>query len=162
MTDFDVHEAIISLLDKNNVNYRLMEHEPEGQSDLISKIRGNELSQGAKAMVILVKIGKKTSKYYLAVIPADKKINLNALKALSPHATRAMFAPEQKAEQLTNCVMGSVPPFSFNKDLEVIVDPLLLENIEIVFNAGRLDKSIFMSSESYVSAAKPTILSIAI
>ena len=54
-------------------------------------------------------------------------------------------------KRLTNCDSGAVPPFSFNEDLSVIVDPELYENEEIVFNVGRLDRSIYISSKDYRS-----------
>ena len=158
--ELNVYEAIISLLDENQAEYHVLDHEPEGQSELISQIRGNDLSQGAKAMVLMVKVSKKISQYYLAVIPADRKIDFDAIKELCPKGKRVMFAPPEKAEKLTNCTMGAVPPFSFNPELNLVVDPLLLENKVIVFNAGRLDKSIFLSSDSYLKSVKPQLKSI--
>ncbi|QJB26609.1 YbaK/EbsC family protein [Limnospira fusiformis] len=158
--NFNVYEAIISLLDKHHANYHVLDHEPEGQSELVSQIRGNDLSQGAKAMVLMVKVSKKTSQYYLAVIPANKQIDFDAIKELCPGAKRVMFAPPEKAEKLTNCTMGAVPPFSFHPELNLVVDPLLLKNEVIVFNAGKLDKSIFLSSESYIKTVNPQIKNI--
>ena len=44
---------------------------------------------------------------------------------------------------------------------QVLVDPLILQNEEVVFNAGRLDRSIFMKLDDYVRIAKPQIVKIA-
>jgi Ala-tRNA(Pro) deacylase len=156
----DPYEAIVSLLENNNAQYRIVEHEPVGQSLLVSNVRGSNLSQGAKAMVVMVKTGKKTRKYYLAVIPADRRVNFDTIKRIA-QGTYAAFASEDIAKKLTNCVMGAVPPFSFHPELELLVDPILLENEEIVFNAGRLDRSIFLSSDSYKKIANMTLKNIA-
>jgi len=38
---------------------------------------------------------------------------------------------------------------------------LIHQNEEVVFNAGRLDRSIFMKSEDFIRIAKPQLLRIA-
>ncbi|HZU69983.1 MAG TPA: hypothetical protein VFA09_22120 [Ktedonobacteraceae bacterium] len=48
-------------------------------------------------------------------------------------------------------------PFSFNPDLELVVDPSLLENDEIYFNAARLDRSMVLKTSDYVAIAKPRL-----
>jgi len=54
------------------------------------------------------------------------------------------------------CV-GTILPFSFSADLELIVDPLLLENGEIYFNAARLDRSLELNTPNYLAIAKTSI-----
>ena len=44
----------------------------------------------------------------------------------------------------------------------MLADPLVLQNEEVVFNAGRLDRSIFMRLDDYVRIAKPQIVKIAL
>lgn len=156
----DIYEKIIALLEQNQANFRVVEHAPEGQTEPVSRMRGNLLSQAVKSLVVLVKIGKKESRYYLANIPGDSRVDLNVIKTLC-NATRVMFAPAEKARQLTGCVMGAVPPFSFNQNLIVLADPSLFENDELVFNAGRLDRSIFMDKDSYLRIAQPNLVPIA-
>jgi Ala-tRNA(Pro) deacylase len=68
-----------------------------------------------------------------------------------------MFAPAEKARQLTGCEMGAVPPFAFDPDLTLVLDPALLEHEELVFNAGRLDRSIFIQKDDYLKIAKPVL-----
>jgi Ala-tRNA(Pro) deacylase len=59
-------------------------------------------------------------------------------------------------------VIGAIPPFSFNDQLQVLADPLIQENEEVVFNAGRLDRSIFMKLDDYLRIAKPQLVKIAL
>jgi Ala-tRNA(Pro) deacylase len=57
--------------------------------------------------------------------------------------------------------MGSVPPFSFNPQVRLVVDPALVERFaEIAFNAGRLDRSIVLDSADYVRIARPALHSL--
>ena len=55
---------------------------------------------------------------------------------------------------------GGVPPFGNLFDLEVIVDPKLLENEKIIFNAGDRCFSIAMKSKDYTTLISPTIVNI--
>jgi Ala-tRNA(Pro) deacylase len=72
------------------------------------------------------------------------------------------IAFKEKAQALTGCVIGAIPPFSFNDQLQVLADLLILQNEEVVFNAGCLDRSIFMKLADYVRIAKPQIVKIAL
>ena len=130
----DAHNKLIELLDQNGAQYRLIDHPPEGRTEVVSAMRGNELKQAANCIVVMVKVGKKVTKFVLAVYPAHVKLDLEAVKALF-NGTYVSFASPEKAEELAGSVLGTVLPFSFHKDLELIVDPSLLENDEIFFNA---------------------------
>src|SRR5207249_4430020 len=116
--------------------YRLIDHIEEGRTDIISQIRGNSLSQAAKCIVVMVKIGKKVTRYILAVVPGDARVDLQAIKNLLG-GTYVAFASQEIAERLAGSVTGTILPFSFNPDLELIADPSLLENGELYFNAAR-------------------------
>ena len=156
----DIHQKLITQLDEAGARYRVVEHAPEGQTELVSQMRGNLLSQAVKSLVVLVKIGKKESRYVLVNIPGDRRADLNAVKALYG-GTHVMFAPAEKARELTGCEMGAVPPFTFHAQLKLLLDPSLLEHEELVFNAGRLDRSIFIHKDDYLKIAKPALASVA-
>jgi len=157
----DVHERLRALLDGSGAVYRVIEHEPEGHTELISRVRGNRLEQAVKSIVVQVRLNKKENIYCLANVPGDCRVDLDGIKAHFNAATIAI-APRQKAEQLTGCVIGSIPPFSFNDGLILLADPLIRENQEVVFNAGRLDRSIFMKMDDYFRIAGPQVFQIAI
>ena len=57
-------------------------------------------------------------------------------------ARKCGFASPETAQELTGCVMGSVPPFALNPDLAIVVEEDLLANETLFFNAGRLDRSM--------------------
>ena len=156
----DVHERLVELLSRHGATFRVIEHVPEGRTDLIAQIRGNRLEQAIKSMVVQVRYGKKDNRYYLANIPGDRRVDFEAIR-IALDADSVAFAPRQKAEALTGCVIGSIPPFSFNEELIVLADPAIQENQEVVFNAGRLDRSIFMNMEDYMRIARPRLMKIA-
>jgi Ala-tRNA(Pro) deacylase len=157
----NIHEQLCELLDREGADYRVVEHEPEGRTEVIARIRGNRLEQAIKSMVIQVRLGKKDNRYYLANVPGDCRVDLEALK-VHLGADSVAVAPRAKAEEVTGCTIGSIPPFSFNDRLSVLADPSIQQNEEVVFNAGRLDRSIFMKMQDYIRIAKPQLVSIAL
>ena len=156
MASEDTYTRLIAFLDQHNARYRLIDHAPEGRTEIVSPMRGNALSQAAKCIVLMVKIGKKVTKYILGVIPGDALVDLNVVKALM-QGTYISFASSDIAEKLAGSVAGTILPFSFNSELELIVDPSLLENYEIYFNAARLDRSMALKTSDYMALSKPRI-----
>jgi Ala-tRNA(Pro) deacylase len=110
--------------------------------------------------VLQVRLSKKENIYCLANVPGDCRIDFAGVKSHF-NAGSAAFAKPEKAQELTGCVIGSIPPFSFNDQFQVLLDPLVKENEEVVFNAGRLDRSIFMKLDDYIRIAKPELVKIA-
>ncbi|CAM4350291.1 YbaK/aminoacyl-tRNA synthetase-associated domain-containing protein [Bordetella tumbae] len=151
----DVFQQLQTLLTDHQISYRLLRHEPAGKSEEVAVIRGTTVSQGAKALVCRVKITSNQRKNVLAVFPADKQADLAAI-ALAAGGKKASLASQDLARELTGCEIGAIPPFSFNEELSLLVDPSLRErHDEIVFNAGRLDASIVMRTEDYFRLAQP-------
>ena len=157
----DIHTQLCDLLDREGAAYRVIEHEPEGKTEIIARIRGNRIEQSIKSIVIQVRQKKKETTYCLANVPGDCRIDFDGIKHHF-NADSVAFASREKAQELTGCVIGSIPPFSFSDQLLVLADPLIQENEEVVFNAGRLDRSIFMKLEDYLRIAKPQLVKIAL
>jgi Ala-tRNA(Pro) deacylase len=157
----DIHRQLCALLDAAGAVYRVVEHEPEGRTDVIARVRGNRIEQSIKSIVVQVRLNSRENIYCLANVPGDCRIRFDGIhQHFQAHS--AAFASREKAEELTGCVIGAIPPFSFNDRLQVLADPLILQNEEVVFNAGRLDRSIFMKLDDYIRIATPQMAQIAL
>lgn len=143
-----IFKKIVALLNEHQANYRVIEHPAEGHTELISAIRGNAPEHAAKAMVLQVITGTESQPYVLAIVPGDSKVNFNAVAKLMG-GKKSIFAPPEVAHILTGCVMGAVPPFSFNSQLTLLVDNRLARAETLFFNAGELEKSIALSADDY-------------
>ncbi len=155
----DAYERLLSILDSGGARYRIIEHPAEGRTEVVSGYRGNDIAHAARCLVVMVKVGKKVTRYFLAVVAGDARVDLNAVKALVDGAY-VSFASTDRAEALAGSVSGTILPFSFHPELELIVDPGLLKHPEIYFNAARLDRSLALNTEDYVRLAEPRILPI--
>ncbi len=78
----DAYGKLIALLDAHRISYRLIDHEPEGQTERASVLRGHPLFAAVKCIVVMAKLGRQVTKYVLAVIPGDARLDLAALKKL--------------------------------------------------------------------------------
>ena len=136
-----IFEKLKELLSAQNADFRAVSHASAKTSAEVAVARGTELGQGAKALVCVVK-GGGAKRYVLAVLPADYKAD--------------------EVMRLTDCVFGSVPPFSFHEELELIADPSLLTRYaELAFNAGLLDRSIILNTKDYERIAQPRLVKFA-
>ena len=127
------HQRLIALLSQEGANFRVVTHEAVGKCEAVSEIRGTALGQGAKALVCKVK-GNGVNQHVLLASPAE-------------------------VDELTGCVFGAIPPFSFHPKLKLVADPLLFERFdEIAFNAGMLDKSVILKTADYLRIAQPELV----
>ena len=156
----DVYQKLVTLLDERGATYRVIEHEPEGVTATVSALRGHDAGQAAKCIIIMVKIGKKVTRHVLCVVPGDSKLDFAAVKELFG-ATYVSFASPAVAEQLAGSASGTILPFSFRPELELLADPALLANEEIFFNAARLDRSMALKTSDWSAVAKPRLERIA-
>jgi Ala-tRNA(Pro) deacylase len=156
----DVFDQLVALLSEAKAKFRVIEHEAEGRSEAISAIRGNRPDQAAKAMVLDVRGGGGGRRHVLAILPGSRKLDFNAVAALF-EARKCGFASPDTAQELTGCVMGSVPPFALNPALSIVVDEDLLTNDTLFFNAGRLDRSMELDTRDWLAVAKPRVAQIA-
>ncbi|MDA1079172.1 MAG: hypothetical protein O2840_00555 [bacterium] len=152
-----VVSQILEILEKNNCWHETFEHEPVRTSEEAAQLRdGYTLAQGAKAILIRVKISSTEKRFVMLVMPGDARFDSDKVKKLLG-AKNIRFATEEEVLEITGGVLlGGVPPFGNLFGLEVFVDPTLLENEKIIFNAGDKSFSVGMLANDYVRLVGPT------
>lgn len=157
---YDTYDRLISLLDASSVDYELIDHAPEGTTDAVCALRGHPASEAAKCIVLRVKVDRRTTRNVLAVVPGDRRVDLDAIRALYT-ARYVGFSDAETAERLAGAIPGTVLPFSFDPGLEVVADPDVVARPRLYFNAARLDRSLCLSGADYERLAKPRVEPIA-
>lgn len=152
-----VQRRLIAFLDAERVPYRLVEHRAAGASRDAAAARGESLSIGGKALVLLV-----DGTFRLCVLRAHQRLDSKALRRHC-HASGTRFASREELHALTGLAPGMVPPFGPPVlDLPLIVDRGVLANEEIAFNAASLEHSVVMRVPDYVRIARPELADIAV
>lgn len=156
-----VTTTITELLERKNAWFETFEHKPVRTSEEAAKIRnGYTLHQGAKTIVVRVKISNSNKKFAMLVIPGDLRFNNDKVRKLF-NAKDIRFATTNEVSEITRGVQpGGVPPFGNLFGLEVVVDPSVLKNEKIIFNAGDRSFSVGMKSVDYQKITNPKIESI--
>jgi len=146
-----VYSKIIELLDSLKIKYEIMEHEPVHTSEQASQVRKSDLKSGMKAMVL-----RSKGKFFMVVVSGDKKIDMKKFRKFLG-IDRLAFATPDEVKQVTDCVIGSVPPFGNIFNIPVYADKAVERNMLVNFNAGLHTKSLKMELADWLKAVKPTI-----
>ena len=158
------YERLLDWLILNDIAFDLLPHSPEGQTERASAIRGHQLKEAAKSMVIeckpLANDPNQTYLYALVVVRGDHLVDLKRVARMI-RGRKASFAPPSVATDLTGCEMGTVMPISLNGSLPVLVDRAVMSQPKIVFNAGRLDRSVAVAPASLFEHCSATMAEIA-
>jgi len=152
----DTFHKITKLLVENKINFEHLTHEHVHSSKDAAKVRGTSIKQAAKAIVLKI---KKRDNYYVfvqCVLCGHKKIDLKKLKQILNAKSAALASPEEVLD-ITNCTIGSVPPFGILFDIPVYADKFLFENQQIVFSAGTHNDSIKMSPSDWSLLVQPVV-----
>lgn len=147
-----VLDAIRQHLQSLDIAFREVHHEPTVTSEDSARARGEDLRIGGKALVI-----KAGDEFRLFVLSAAKKLDSAAVKTRFA-AKKMRFATADELREMTGLVPGSVPPFGPPiLPFSLFVDPSVLENEKIAFNAGSLTDSIILRTADYRRAANPEV-----
>ena len=147
-----MYSTLCALFTREGVSYRTIHHAPTLTSEDSARARGEDVRIGGKALV--VKVGED---FRLFVLSAARKLESLAIKEHFA-VKKIRFASPKELLDLTGLVPGCIPPFG--KPLlpfELFVDPSILDNERIAFNAGSLTDSIIMPVVDYLRIARPKV-----
>ena len=139
-----VFEKIIGLLNMKGIKYEVMEHKPVYTSKEAAEIRGTELRQGCKALICRTEKG-----FVQAVVSGDKELDFEKLKNIMK-VKNVELADAKQVKKVSDCNMGSVPPFGNLFNIPVYLDKKVTENKVAAFNAGSHTRSIKMSGKDLI------------
>ena len=142
---------IKDVLDKEKIEYEVLEHKAVFTSKEAAQIRGTELKQGCKALVCKTEEG-----FIQAVVSGEKELDLKKLQKITLFKNLEL-ANAKDVKKATGCNIGSVPPFGNLLGLKVYFDKSVAQNEIVAFNAGAHTKSIKMKGKDLVKVVNPIV-----
>lgn len=149
-------DAIRALLHERDIVFREVHHEPTLTSQDAARVRGEELKNGGKALLMKVDSG-----FAMFVLPANRRVHSAAIRR-ELAAKKIRFASREELSELTanedraGLEPGSVPPFGEPiLPFPLYLDTAIENNQRIAFNAGSLTDSITMAINDYLLVAAP-------
>ena len=140
-------------LDERHIKYVTIRHSSAYTAQQIAAsahIPGKML-----AKTVMIKIEGRMA---MAILPASYLIDFDLLKQMLG-CKKVELAHEQEFKDIfPACEVGAMPPFGNLYNLEVYVSESLVEDDDIVFNAGTHTELIMLSYEDFHNAVEPTVL----
>ena len=146
-----VFTKIRDVLNKEKIEYEVIEHKPVFTSKEAAEVRGTELKQGCKALVCKTEEG-----FIQAVVSGARELDMGKLQGLTLFK-KIELADTKEVRKVTGCNIGSVPPFGNLFDLKVYFDKSVVENEIVAFNAGQHTKSIKMKAKDLIRVVNPVV-----
>ncbi len=140
-------------LDSNSVKYVILKH---SQAYTAQEIAAMAHIPGKKlAKTVLIKLDGKMA---MAVLPATYKVEFEKLQeALGSEKIRLANEQEFK-DKFPGCEVGAMPPFGNLYDMEVFVAASLVEDEDILFNAGSHLELMKLAYKDFERLVNPKIL----
>jgi len=146
-----VFEKIKEILNREKIEFEVMEHKAVFTSKEAAEVRGTELRQGCKALIC-----KTNEGFIQAVVPGNKELDIKKLQEKTLFKNLEL-ADAKEVKKATDCNIGSVPPFGNLFGLKAYFDRTVLENEIVAFNAGSHTRSIKMKAKDLVKVVNPIV-----
>lgn len=151
-------EKILVYLNKNKVEYELLEHDHVHTSKDAASVRGTRIEEAAKALIL--KAG--SSEIFMCVVSGHKRLDLKKIKVLVGERNCSLAHPKTVLEK-TGLKVGTIPPFAnlFEPPLRMYADEDVFTREFIVFSAGTHHHSIRMKSADWKRITRAVVERIA-
>jgi Ala-tRNA(Pro) deacylase len=137
-------------LDSNGVKYISIPHRPAYTAMEIAE--STHVSGQEMAKTVIVDLDGRLA---MAVLPATKHVSVSRLEK-STGAQHVGIAHEGEFRfDFPDCEVGAMPPFGNLFNMEVLVDPMLAKDDEIVFNAGNHAEVVRMAYKDFERLVHP-------
>ena len=120
-------------LSEAKVPYRVMTFRAEEKSaEEVTRETGYPLAQVVKTLLVQ----GASQKYYLALCPGDRQVDLKAL-AKAVNEKKVDMAGREEVPKITGYFIGGVSPVGTHRPLPVVMDQSILAMSEIAVSAGQ-------------------------
>lgn len=148
-------EVIVNLqtyLDELGVAYSLSRHPPVYTAQALAEVEHISGRQVVKPVVI-----QADGRFVLCALPASYRIDLATIRELL-HAKSVALADETALSQLfPDCELGAEPPIGRLYGLQTFVDPAVIADERVTFQAGTHVDAITMHMADYRRITQPQI-----
>ena len=147
----------ISYLKKKKIPFDVVKYEHhEKGAEFAARATGYPLERTIKTLV--VELDQK--RYCLALLPGHRELDLKKLACFLAIKRTAMV-DIKTAERLTGYLVGGISPFGTQQQLGTVMENSILNNEEILINAGQRGMMLKMAPGDIVRALDCRIASIA-
>lgn len=137
-------------LTNQRVYFKRLHHPPVYTANRVAEslhVPGREMAKS-----VLIRTGHG---YVLAVLPADRRIDLERLRADLGEEQLGLATEWEMERVFSDCERGAMPPFGSLYQVPTVVDESLSEDDEIVFEGRDHEEAIQMKYRDYAALEHP-------
>ncbi len=143
-------EKLKRYLDENKVGYEVIRH---GEAYTAQELAAAMHVKGR--LMVKVVIVNSEKGYIMAALPADRRVDIAALRTALGLKMVALATEEEFKRLFPDCEPGAMPPFGNLYNIPVYVDKVLTEDRDIVFQAGNHYEAVKMGYGDFERLVKP-------
>ncbi|MHC5082379.1 MAG: aminoacyl-tRNA deacylase [Planctomycetota bacterium] len=144
---------VVEFLDSKGVHYEIRQHRPTFTAQQMAAEEHVPGMEVAKPVLV-----RADGKYFMCVLPACCKIDMDALRNDLRVEDIALADEEELAQAFDDCPLGSEPPFGHFYGLQTLMDESLEDDPDIVFQAGTHELAVRMDMRDYLSLEHPRVM----
>lgn len=145
------------LLDERHIKYISINHSPAYTARETAASTFVPRNEFAKTVIVDLD-GEKV----MAVVPASRHVDVDALAALAAGKTARLATEEEFQALFPDCEIGAMPPVGSLYNMRLFVDEMVTEVDDLCFNAGTHDQILRLDCADYLALEQPVVGKIAI
>jgi nondiscriminating aspartyl-tRNA synthetase len=146
----NIRNEIVRMIKHQEVEFQHLVHEATLTSEDSARVRGTELGEGVKSLILK---GKNSKKNYQFNIPSHLKLDMKAVAEST--GEKCEFEDPEVIKERFGLFVGGVPPFGSLMNLETFYDEKIKTSNRAAFNCGLLTESIVMNSKDLIQLVQP-------
>jgi Ala-tRNA(Pro) deacylase len=147
---------LLKYLNRNGVQYTVLRHDPAFRAHDVALVMHVPESQLAKTLIV-----RADNQHWMVVLRADQRLDEHLLKRALGAKHVHLVHEEDLVPLFPDCQLGAMPPFGNLYGLPILVEKLLEEDREIIFNACTHTEAVKMSFEDYDRLVQPIVARVA-
>ena len=140
-------------LDQQKVKYEVCSHRPTFTAQQMAAAEHVPGMDVAKPVII-----QADGKYYMCVLPACCKVDLEMLRSALDVGEIQLADEKEMAKLFPDCELGAEPPFGNLLNMPTLMDDTLGKDGFIVCQAGKHDQALKMNLQDYEKLVHPTVM----
>jgi Ala-tRNA(Pro) deacylase len=152
-----IAKRVKDFLEENRVPYVHCTHRLAYTAQEVAAAQHVPGREMAKTIIV-----KTDSQFAMIVIPAVMKLNMKSLRDELPFSHVELATEKEFSSLFPDSELGAMAPFGNLYGLVVYVDKTLIDDQEVVFNAGTHVDTIRMKYADFARLVQPRVLNAAI
>ncbi|UCC86403.1 MAG: YbaK/EbsC family protein [Anaerolineales bacterium] len=150
---------VIKILEAHHIPYRLLPHgEPVFTVEAAARQRGVVKEEMVKSILLR----DRDSRYVMACVLGDARVNPKAVRTCLPQAWRRLsFASGEEIEAITGCMQGAVAPLGLPDHVPVIFDEAVACCEKVNISSGDPMAGLELKASDLISASGARLAPIA-